>query len=165
MHNIAIVYISPNKRNIRYVVRKFETIEKTFGPVADQIAKQQESLGHVVIFCQTVSDCCMLYRFFRYKLGVKFTIPNGSDDKCNNRIVDMFHSDTEPCIKEEITVKNHITCVSLLLQLLLAWVLMFLTFALLYILVPVMMKTRMFKLLEGLASFWYEREEGNILAS
>ena len=26
MHNIAIVYISPNKQNIRYVVRKFETI-------------------------------------------------------------------------------------------------------------------------------------------
>ena len=102
MHNIAIVYISPNKQNIRYVVRKFETIEKTFGPVADEIAKQQESLGRVVIFCQTVSDCCMLYRFFRHKLGVKFTLPNGSDDKCKNRIVDMFHSDTEPCIKEEI---------------------------------------------------------------
>ena len=60
MPNKAIVYI-PNKQNIRYVVRKFETIEKTFGhPAADQIAKQQESLGRVVIFCQTVSDCCML---------------------------------------------------------------------------------------------------------
>ena len=108
-------------------MRKFETIQKTFGPVADPIAKQQESLGRVV--CQTVSDCCMLYIvFFRYKVGVKFTIPNGSDDKCKNRIVDMFHSDTDPCIKEEITVKNHITCVSLLLQLLLAWLLMFITF-------------------------------------
>ena len=64
-------------------MRKFETIEKTFGPAADQIAEQQESLGCVVIFCQTVPDCCMLYR---YKLGV--TIPNGTDDKCKDRIVD-----------------------------------------------------------------------------
>ena len=107
MKNMCTISISPDKANIRYVVLKFETIEKTFGPMANQVAQYQESLGRTVIFCQTIADCCLLYRFFKYKLGPKFTI-NGSLDKCRNRIVDMFHSDTEPSIKEEI-LKNFST--------------------------------------------------------
>ena len=37
-----------------------------------------------------------------------FTFPNGSEDKCKNRIIDMFHSNTEQCIKDEI-VQNFTT--------------------------------------------------------
>ena len=86
------------------VVLKFETIEKAFGPMTNQVAQYQESLGRTVIFCQTIADCCLLYK---YKLGPKYTI-NGSLDECRNRVVDMFHSDTEPSIKEEI-LKNFST--------------------------------------------------------
>ena len=93
MKNAITVYVSPDKKNIRYVVLKYGTLEDTFGPMANQISKFQESLGRTVIFCQTISDCCLLYRFFKYKLGEKFTIPNGSVDKSWSRIVDMFHSD------------------------------------------------------------------------
>ena len=46
--------------------------------------------------------------FFRQKLGHRFTIPNGSPDLCCNRVVDMFHSCTEPCIKDSI-IKNFST--------------------------------------------------------
>lgn len=55
-----------------------------------------------------LDDCCKLYKYFRQKLGHRFTIPNGSPDLCRNRIVDMFHSCTEPCIKDSI-IKNFST--------------------------------------------------------
>ena len=89
MKNTAVVCVSPDKSNVKYVVINYDTMGKTFGSMANQIAQQQVSLGRTIIFCQTVSDCCILYRFIRHKLGDVFTIPNGSEDKCKNRIIDL----------------------------------------------------------------------------
>ena len=77
-------------------------MERTFGPIIDQLYDLQTDVGCAIIFCQKLDDCCKLYRFFRQKLGRRFTIPNGSHDFSCNRIVDMFHSFTEPCIKDSI---------------------------------------------------------------
>ena len=108
MDNPFVVSVSPDKSNIKYFVTGFTTIDKTFGPIADQLIDAQSDMGRSIIFCPRLDDCCKLYRFFKQKLGHRFTIPNGSPDLCRNRIVDMFHSCTEPCIKDSI-IKNFST--------------------------------------------------------
>ena len=40
--------------------------------------------------------------FFQCSLGDMFTYPAGLPNICENRIVDMFHSCTESCIKDKI---------------------------------------------------------------
>ena len=102
MKNPVVVSVSPDKRNIKYMVATHVTVEKTFGPIADQLYEHPEEVGRTIIFCQMLSDCCKLYRFFRQRLGRHFTNPYGSPDLCRNRVVDMFHSCTEPCIKDAI---------------------------------------------------------------
>lgn len=112
MENPVVVSISPDKKNIKYLVAGHVTIEKTFGLIADQLYAHHADVGRTIIFCQKLDDCCKLYRFFRQKLGCRFTFPHGSPDLCCYRVVDMFHSCTEPCIKDSI-IKNFSTSSSL----------------------------------------------------
>ena len=62
------------------------------------------TMGRAVIFCQCLEDCPKIYRFFQTALGLMFTYsyPAGSPDICDNRLVHMFHSYTESCVKEKI---------------------------------------------------------------
>ena len=96
------VTVPPDEPNIMYHVAPFETLDTTFGPIADQLLTLGISTPRCLIFCQKLNDCPLLYRFFRTHLGTKFTFPPGSEDKCGQRLVDMYHSCTEASIKEKI---------------------------------------------------------------
>ena len=102
MKRPIVIAANPDKSNIRYEVIPFVSINKTFGALAEQLREKQMLIGKAVIFCQTLSDCPKIYRFFRSALGDDFTYPAGSPDICGNRIVDIFHSCTETCIKDKI---------------------------------------------------------------
>ena len=64
MKNTVLVSVSPDKNNIKYLVAKHATIEKTFAPFAKQLYDLQLDVGRTIIFCQKLDDCCKLYRFF-----------------------------------------------------------------------------------------------------
>jgi ATP-dependent DNA helicase RecQ len=102
MRNPTIVSVSPDKPNITLHVSPFTSIEKCFGPIAQQLYTMQTGLGRCIIFCQTLNDCPRLYRYFHVLLKERFTYPAGAPDICGNRLVDMFHSCTQPCIKDKI---------------------------------------------------------------
>ena len=104
MENPELVSAPPDKDNIKYVVAGFLTMDKAFGLIADQLYESHTLFGRTIIFCQKLDDCCKLYRYFR----LKTTVPHDSQDLCCNRVVDMFHSCTEPCIKDCI-IKNFST--------------------------------------------------------
>ena len=97
-----IISASPDKPNITLHVASFTRMETCFSPIAQQLYSQQTAIGHCIIFCQTLDDCPKLYRFFWTSLGDRFTYPIGAPDLCGNRLVDMFHSCTEPTIKNKI---------------------------------------------------------------
>lgn len=92
----------PGKANIKYEVVPFTSVNKNFGSLADQLRDNLDSIGCAIIFCQHLEDCPKIYRFFRSTLGKMFAYPPGSPDICENRIVEMFHSCTEACIKDKI---------------------------------------------------------------
>ena len=104
MRNSSVVSVSPNKYNIRYVVRKFSTLDECFGPLTDELVQKQNLMDKVLIFCRTIDDCSMLYFYFKRKLLAvgSFTIPEGAPDISKYRRVEMFHSCTESTVKEHI---------------------------------------------------------------
>ena len=108
MESPILVSTSPDKDNIKYIVATHVLIDKTFELIALQFYEHHAEVGRTIIFCQKLDDCCKLYRYFRQKLGDSFIFPCGSQDLCCNRVVDMFHSCTEPCIKDCI-IKNFST--------------------------------------------------------
>ena len=102
MKKPIVIAANPDKTNIRYEVVPYVSLNKTFGVLANQLREKHISIGKTIIFCQTLSDCPMIYRFFRSAVGDMFTYPPGCPDLCGNRLVDMFHSCTETCIKDNM---------------------------------------------------------------
>ena len=80
----------------------FVSMIKSFGALADQLKEDQLAMGRTIIFCQRLEDYPKIYCFFQSSLGDMFTYPAGSPNTCENRIVDLFHSCIESCIKDKI---------------------------------------------------------------
>ena len=102
MRNASVISVPQNKNNIKYIVKKFETLENSFGPLAEELLVKEDSMEKVLIFCQTINDCSTLYFFFKRELGRCFTYPQGAPDISKYRRVEMFHSCTESSVKEQI---------------------------------------------------------------
>ena len=104
MRNASVVSVSPDKRNIMYIVERFSTLEECFGPLADELLHKQNNMDKVLIFCRTIDDCSMLYFYLKRKLlaAGSFTFSDGSPDLSKYSRVEMFHSCTESTVKEHI---------------------------------------------------------------
>lgn len=102
MRNSLVVCVSPNKPNIKYVVKRFVTLEESFGSLADELLSKKDNMEKVLIFCRSINDCSTLYFYFKRKLGRSFTCPEGAPDISKYRRVEMFHSCTEQIVKEQI---------------------------------------------------------------
>lgn len=58
--NAEVVSVSPDKSNIAYNVSSFKSINQTFGPIMEQVARLQNKTPRCIIFCQTwttAHDC------------------------------------------------------------------------------------------------------------
>jgi len=55
-----------------------------------------------IIYCQTLSDCGRLYLYFKNCLGKQFTEPKDAPDLPEFRLVDMWHSCTNPDVQANI---------------------------------------------------------------
>ena len=51
--------ISPDKDNIKYIVATHVSIDKTFGPIADQLYEHHADVGRTIICCQKLDDYCL----------------------------------------------------------------------------------------------------------
>ena len=97
-----VVAINPCKSNIVYTVSTFTTIEDTFKPVLDRLCVERHNLPRILIYTRSFSLCADIYIFFKKKLGVKFTEPEGASDLARFRLVDMFLSVTDSEHKDTI---------------------------------------------------------------
>ena len=102
MCNPALVQVSPDKPNIRYVVLPFSSIEESFTPLVHDVVKQKLEMGRVIIFCSSFNECATLYLLFRTKMGSNFLHPSDAPDLSKFRLVEMFTSCTAPSVKSEI---------------------------------------------------------------
>ena len=102
MKNPEIIAISPSKANIMYIVNSTDSLEQAFINVIEGIKKQWAIFPHTIIYCRTLSDCGCLYLHFKNCLGEQFTEPKDAPDMPKFRLVDMYHSCTDPDIQASI---------------------------------------------------------------
>ena len=49
MENPVLVSVSPDKKNIKYLLANHVTMERTFGPIIDQLYDLQTDVGRTII--------------------------------------------------------------------------------------------------------------------
>lgn len=103
MKEPVVVAKSPAKSNIMYMIHTEESLDKAFTPMLQQLQKDRKEFPGTIIYCQRFSDCGYLYTMFRNFLGPTFTQPTDAPDLPQFRLVDMYHSSTDPVIKENIS--------------------------------------------------------------
>ena len=103
MKKPTIVVISPSKANIYYCVRKSDSMVDTFVPMLEQLRILRCDFPRTLIYCRKFSDCGDLYLHFKDFLGNGFTEPEDAPDLPQFRLVEMYHSCTDPVVKESIS--------------------------------------------------------------
>ena len=46
MRNASVISIPPNKNNIKYIVGQFETLDVSFGPLAEEVLVKEDRRKH-----------------------------------------------------------------------------------------------------------------------
>lgn len=98
----AIVAVSPNKENIKYIVRANPgVLEDTFAGLVEELRRERASEDRTIIFCRTYDQCSQIYTYLVNRLGKEATEPIGvSWDLPQYRLVDMFTACTHPTVKK-----------------------------------------------------------------
>lgn len=104
MHDPYLVTVSPDKTNLVFQVQSFESLERTFLPLIEELKLKRVSMERTIVYCQQQEVCARLYLLFRLHLASEFTEPVGCPDLPQFRLVDMFTSGSHPAIKERISV-------------------------------------------------------------
>ena len=102
MKNPSIVAVSPCKPNIMYMVKSHDSIEEAFCTILKGMKRQRGYFPRTIIYCQKLCDCGCLYLYFKKNLGKEFVEPLDAPDLPQFRLVEMYHSSTDPVVKESI---------------------------------------------------------------
>ncbi len=99
----SVVEKSPLKSNLsffsKYVSneRKFQDI---FADIINELRFHGESSERTIIFCQTRSQCALIWKTFKLQLGASF-YRDGKEDP-TSRLVEMFHAGSPKSVKEHV---------------------------------------------------------------
>ena len=102
MDNPYVIFESPNKDNIAYVVEympKDADLEHYFGWLIEELREKKELCDRTIIYCQTIKRCGLLYATFKAVLGNDTYIGNKGHNSC---LIEMLHSCTPSANKEYI---------------------------------------------------------------
>ena len=102
MKDPLVVTASPDKANVVFYVRPYVSFEVSFGKIVEELGSARTNLGRTIIYCQKQEDCANLYLFFKFCLGNSIREPQDAPDLPPFRLVDMFMSSTQACVKEDI---------------------------------------------------------------
>ncbi len=81
MVNPVVVSESPNKPNIKYVIRRNPgTFEEAFAPLVEEVRRCRCTTDKTIVFCRTYDSCAHIYLYMRNRLGKEFTEPVGAPD-------------------------------------------------------------------------------------
>ncbi|XP_061182575.1 ATP-dependent DNA helicase RecQ-like [Saccostrea echinata] len=90
--DFTFVYLSPDKRNIKYVVKKVANdIEMAMTWLVDGLVNMGSLFPRTLIYCKSISDVAKIYDYVSDELP---------EDLCS--YIAMYHSETEESIKETV---------------------------------------------------------------
>lgn len=102
LNDPVIVGLSPNPLNIKYHVEPLPNMAMLCETLSDGLKLQRNQFPKTLVFCQTVSECTLLYRTMISKLGTDFTDPPGYPDYHCFRVIDMYTRATSNNMKKKI---------------------------------------------------------------
>ena len=85
-----------------YQVKSCDSLHSGFLPLVNGLKKHRTNFTRTIVYCRSFIDCGNLYLYFRDNLGMDFTEPRDAPCLPQYRIVDMYHSSTDPQVKEKI---------------------------------------------------------------
>ena len=77
-------------------------MDDQFIPMLQKLRSERVNFPRIIIYCQRMEDCAILYIFFERNLGQDFTEPPKAPSLPMFRLVEMFSSCTDSDVKEEI---------------------------------------------------------------
>ena len=101
MNNPFEVQESPNKKNVMYSVtyiQQSHRIDNTFQWIVDEIIQMGSSAERVIIYCQTIKQCSVVYSKLRSCLGKHFY----HGQSVESAVLEMLHSCTPQANKDNI---------------------------------------------------------------
>lgn len=102
MHKPVVFAVPPCKKNIVYVLRRYDSIEILFQPILERVRLERKTMPKTIIYCRSYNNCSNLYIYFKTQLGSMFTDPPDAPDLSCFRVVDMYTSCTEEGVKTQI---------------------------------------------------------------
>ena len=99
--NTFVYEITPLKGNILYAahyLNKDTKLETVFGSLIQEVHDSAVHTPKTMIFCQPRTQCALLWRIFKIKLGVKFYFNETEDVK--KRVVEIYHAVTSIEVKK-----------------------------------------------------------------
>ncbi len=93
-----IITESPNRPNIKYMVRIPTNLEETLAPLEEEVKRRRMNMDKVIVFCCTYDDCAHICMFLRSRL-VKGVQPIGVPDLARFR---LFTACTHRDVKDNI---------------------------------------------------------------
>ena len=98
----VLIIESPNRSNIKYIIKPANNIEETFAPLVEELRRLRTMMDKRIIFCRTYDDCSRIYLFLRSRLGSEGVQPIGAPDLSRLRLVELFTACTQKSIKDTI---------------------------------------------------------------
>ena len=102
MRNPVTITVSTNKVNVKYYVWMMDKnipVALYFKWLADELKAKGISTPRVIIYCQTIKQCHVLYSILLEEIG-QWAHPDKTD--CRKRLVEMLHPTTPDRVKENI---------------------------------------------------------------
>ena len=99
----CIVYISPDRPNIRYsVVRTSRDCTQAFQWLLHDLQQNGRETKRVLVYCQSIQTCAQLYKLFLTTLQERSYANPSLPFEISNRLFAMFHSRVDKKDKEMI---------------------------------------------------------------
>ena len=105
MKDVVTVALSPSRPNIKYAVQMCSSLDEALQPILHGLLQLKTAYAYpkTIIYCRRLVDSGDVYLYFRENFGESFTEPVDAPDLPQFRLVDMYHSCTDPVVKETIS--------------------------------------------------------------
>lgn len=105
MMKYVTISLSPNRPNIKYVVKKRTTIDSDFAELLATLQMKLAATPRVIVYCRTLMMCADLFSYFDAEMDATQYYPPGSKEQSDNRLFGMFHA-SSPQHSKDVIIKS-----------------------------------------------------------
>ena len=102
LNDPVVVGLPHTQNNLKYHVEPLPSLAVLSDTLADGLLNNRTAFPKSLIFCNSVSDCALLYEELRSRLGLNFTEPPGYPNYHRFRLVDIYARASSAEMKKKV---------------------------------------------------------------